>query len=403
MTKPTTQAHAGDKPAITGEATIVVAEKREFAPPKGASIGSRSLLSLADFERATLHYPETIRGEVSWLQGFYLDYCKGNKSTLRALSAQLKMEKSEAYFGNLMQGYNFTERYPSGNWKPGGKAWAECMELLAALRRYAQQIEQVGRLPFVPTPTYHCIANFITARMALSAVCKFGGLTGPTGGQKSACLKQYRLLNNHGRVIHVEAPANGRLSALQLKIAAAYHVNKTGIRHRREDAIREQVNETRCIIIDNSQVLYLPSRGGDQPAFNWLRELQDDTNCTIILSFTTDFVDELTGKNARGYFEQFVGRMGGIDSILRLPDYTPNADLRVIARSFGLDAGKGAMDWLSKWSRRDGRVRIVFDKLQLAREFARADGRDRITLADMEEADAFRPQAIGSDDEGGAL
>lgn len=399
MTKQAAQTIAGGKPAATGGAAIVVAEPGQVAP----ATYNRSTLSLADYERATLHYPDPIRGDVTWLQGFFLDHCRGNKSTLRAISAQLNMEKSEAYFGNLMQGYNFTDRYPSGNWKPGGKAWAECVELLACLRRYAQQIEQVGKLPFVETYTFHCISNFILGRMALGAVCKFGGITGPTGAQKSACFKQVRLFNNHGRIVHIEAPANGRLSALQCKLAAAYHVNKCGIRFRREEAIREQVNETRCIIIDNAQVLYLPNRGGDQPAFNWLRELQDDTNCTIILSFTTDFVDELVGKNARGYFEQFVGRMGGVDSILRLPDYTPEADLRVIARSFGLDAGKGAMDWLSKWSRRDGRVRIVFDKLQLAREFAKLDGRDRITLADMEEADAFRPQAIGSDDEGGGL
>lgn len=361
---------------------------------------TKTILSLAELENSTAHYPDAMRGPVGWLQGFYLDHCKGNKASLRAIAAQVNHDKSEAFFNNLLYGYNFRQTNAAGVWKEGGRAWCECLEMIEALRRYARQAEQLGRMPFVETPTYKCIANFITARRALSAVCKTGGITGATGAQKSACFKHYRILNNHGQVIHIEAPANGRLAALQRKIAEAYHVNDANIRNRREEAIREQVNETRCIIIDNAQELYNPGKGSNQPAFSWLRELQDDTNCTLILSFTTDFVDVLTAGRAKGYFEQFVGRMGGMDSLMQLPDFAPVADLRVIARSFGLDAGKGAMEWLTRWSRREGRVRIVFDKLQLASQFARLDGRKVITLADLEEADAFRPQAVGSDEGG---
>ena len=56
---------------------------------------------------------------------------------------------------------------------------------------------------------------------------------------------------------------------------------------------------------------------------------------------------------------------------------------------------------LYKWSRQPGRIRIVFDKIQKAQEFARLDKRDRITLDDLAEADTYTPPAVGSDSEGG--
>lgn len=218
MNKQTAQQNAGDKPAVMGvDLATKPDETAEIVVAGSGNQWSRTMLSLASLENNTSHYPEPIRAEVGWLQGFFLDHCRGNKASLRAVAAQCGHDKSEAFFHNLILGYNFKTTYQSGNWKAGGKAWSECMEMIAALRRYAQQIEQVGKLPFVQTPTYHCIADFITAKMALSAVCKFGGITGPTGGQKSACFKHYRILNNHGRVIHVEAPADGnwlRLSPL---------------------------------------------------------------------------------------------------------------------------------------------------------------------------------------------
>ncbi|MDR2982329.1 MAG: AAA family ATPase [Puniceicoccales bacterium] len=355
--------------------------------------------SLADMERDIVHYPDPIRNATAWLQGFYLDHCRRNLNVLRSIACKAGHDKSVPYFYNVMGGQNF--KGGPGEWKENGRAWSEFLTIVEALRRYEQQTVHTGKIPFIETPTYQCIADFITAKRAISAVCKIGGITGATGGQKSACFKQYRLLNNHGAVIHIEAPANGRLTMLKRKIAEAYHVNSFRISHQVDTAIREQVNEARCIIIDNAQVLYSQGRGGDQPAFNWLREMQDDTNCTIILSFTTDFVDILTAGRAQGYFEQFIGRMGGVAGILRLPEYAETSDLRVIAKAFGLLQVKGAMDLVRKWSRREGRIRIVFEKLQLAQTFARAEGREKIALEDLADADEYIPQAFRSDSEGG--
>lgn len=396
MTSPATAlAGTGKPPVETADAELALMKSDTTRSL------SRSRRSLADYERGIAHYPEPIKQRIRWLQGYWLDRCAGNNASLRAIAAKAGWDKSETYFYNLLGGYYFKSK--SGTWIEGGQAWSEFMEIFSAIQRYAEQAERQGRLHFIPTPTYRCVEEFITARRALNAVCKVGGITGPTGGQKTACLKQYAQLNNHGQVIRIEAPALPRVGVLQRKIADRYHIEGTALNYHatREAAIRENVNETRCIVIDNAQRLFVDGKGSDQPCFNWLLELQEDTECTLILSWTTDFTDKLTAGRAKGYLEQFVGRMGGMNDLLRLPDFTPESDLKTIARAFHLEPGKGAMDFLHRWSREAGRIRIVFQRLQRAKNFATIDGRDRITLADMEEAQDWSPPGIGDDLEGG--
>lgn len=364
---------------------------------------TRTTKSLAQLELGVAHYPDHIRADVLWLHGFLIQRCQ---SGVRALHAVMEkavpgFKRSPEWVYNVIAGQLFTTE--TNKWKRGGPAEAEFAELMAAMRRYDQQLATAGKLPFVLTPTYRCIVSFITACRAIGAVCKFGAITGATGTQKSSCLKYYAMLNNHGTVTHVECPRSGRLSELQRKILRKFNGGKSKLSYQagRQEAIADNMNETRTLILDNVQRLYSSKRGTEQPAFDWLLELQDETGCTIILSFTNDFEDTLNSSEARGYFEQFVGRFGGMRNILRLPEYTPAADLRAIARSFDLDPGKGAMEYLERWSREFGRVRIVFDRLQKAQQFAKAAGRERITLADLNDADQYAPPAFASDDEGG--
>lgn len=383
----------------TNTAEKIAEGNSQIAPTGGAELVTRAPAlvrtnkSLAQLEAAVQHYPEAIRTEVIWMQGFLLDVTQNNTELLRATAAKLGFDKSREYFRNLICGDYFTSK--STTWNQGGRAWSEFLEMTAALRRHAIHLARKGKMLFVETPTYLCIANFITALRATSAVCRIGGIIAPTGGQTSESFKHYHVLNNHGAVIHVEAPATGRLTALQAKLLEAYHVSGCKIERRRESELRLQINESRTIIIDNAQVLYSARHGGDQPCFNWLREIYDDKRPTIILKFTEEFLGELTSAGAKGYFEQFIGRMGGLSSLLRLPDYAPTADLRCIADAYKL-APSAVETFLYKWSRQPGRIRIVFNKLQFAQEAARADGRERITIADLKEADDFVPPSTGT-------
>lgn len=361
----------------------------ELVPTQSPAL-VRTGKSLAQLEQSIAHYPDEIRTEVRWMQGFYLDHCRNNGELLRSICAKLGHDKSREYFQNLIGGHYF--RSKTSTWLPGGKGWRDFSEMMAALRRHAHLLSRTGKLPFVQTPTYFSIANFITAKRAPSAVCRIGGIIAPTGGQTSESFKFYQSLNNHGAVIHIEAPANGRLSTLQAKLLEAYHVSgcKLDRANGRERELRAHINESRCIIIDNAQSLYQRRLGNQQETFGWIREIYDDARPTLILKFTEEFLQDLTGASAKGYFEQFIGRMGGMRSILRLPAYATNADLVCIAASFGL-AKSAVDDFLHPWSRQEGRIRIVFDKLQRAQEFASSDNRERITLDDLRAADEFTP------------
>lgn len=351
--------------------------------------------TLAQLEAGISHYPEPIRTEARWLQGFFMERCNSNFESLRAITAKLGHDKSREYFRNLIVGDYFKTK--ASTWNKGGRGWSEFLEMLDALRRHDRLMARTGRLPFVQTPTYHCISNFITALRAPSAVCRIGGIIAPTGGQTSESFKFYRDLNNHGAVIHVEAPGDGRVTKLRTKMLMAYHVTGHKIDRQAAYQLDAHVNEHRTIIIDNAQSLYQLNRGADQPAFNWLRELYDDKRPAIILKFTEEEFGKIEASAAKGHFEQFIGRMGGMNNILRLPAYAPVEDLKAIAHAFKL-APSAVDDYLYKWSRQLGRIRIVFDKIQRAQEFARLDKRERITLADLKEADEYTPPNTGTFD-----
>lgn len=387
------------KSAPALEVEVAPADASSLATTGGLKNLAKQKKSLADYEVSIHHYPEPIRTHVRWLQGYLFDACKGNSASLRAIAIKAGHDRSEQYFYNLLNGHNFKTK--SGTWDVGGRAWSEFLEMFESIRRYSENAARQGRQEFIVTPTYTCIENFVTERRALNAVCKFGGIMHATGGQTTACLKHYAMLNNHGTVIRIEAPANKKLTTLQVKIALRYGENPTTLKysHTREAAIRKNVNETRTLIIDNAQNLYIDHAGWDQPMFNWLLELQEDTGCTIILNFTTDFGDKLVAGRAAGYFEQFVGRMGGMQDILRIPLHMPWADLKCVARHYGIES-QGGLDLLKKWSEQHGRCRIVFQRLQRASEFAKIEGRARITIADLKEADEYTPPAVGSDEEG---
>lgn len=350
--------------------------------------------SAADLENAVALYPEDVRGATVWTQGFCREHCNGNIELLRAVAEKLGFKRSYAFFYNALNGYS----YKPGKGKGDQAYW---LELVAALREHDRSATATGKRGFIETPTYRCIANFIDERRAVNAPCKFGIITGPTGSQKSACRKYYRLLNNHGMVVGFEAPARQTAAALERKLGEQYSAKSAALAADRTAEVRRNLDYRKTVMIDNAQRMFIAGAGNRQPLFEYLLETQEDTDCTVILWVCEDFVDgDLTTGAAKKYFEQLVGRFGGMSDILRLPQFTPAADLRVIARSYGLKDGPSAMEYLKRWSQQAGRIRIVFHRLTRARNFAQLDGRDRITLDDLAEVDTYIPAAIGDDDGG---
>ncbi|MBN8246217.1 MAG: AAA family ATPase, partial [Verrucomicrobia bacterium] len=207
-----------------------------------------------------------------------------------------------------------------------------------------------------------------------------GALFGFWGAQKTATFREYERQRNHGRVRWMEAPENGGVGEFVTRLAADMSPQSSGDKKRAH--LLRAVKAERCFIIDNCQDLYKPDWQDRQPAFSYMRRLQDETGCTIIMSITPTFEKVLAGAQMAAFFEQFEGRSGGQKNWLRLPDYAPQEDVLKIAEAFGMaDARKHAKTLLGI-AREPGRIRRLFEDLQDARTLA---GEEPLTIEQLSE------------------
>ena len=327
-------------------------------------------------EAKTELYPEQVREPARWLAAFVREKCNRQISILAEKCKRLGFETDYSYWHKIICGKYFVTD-PKTNRLIGSPQ--NFLQVIEALRKNEKIEWRAGRPPFIETPTWEMVRDFIDKKRNPKRVNKFGGIVGPTGSQKSACFKQYRQLNNHGKVIHIEAPANGRMTDFLTDMAVAYGESASKTGEKKRSAITQAVNETKCIIIDNVQRLYAPARGGEQPVFTFLQKLQDDTDCTVIMSYTPDFVRVLTAGMDRGYFEQFVGRMGGLKKTLVLPEFAPRGDILAIAESYQFKDADKHIKYLELIAREPGRIRTLFEDLQEAQAEA-AEANEPLTI-----------------------
>lgn len=313
-------------------------------------------------ESKTEGYPEIAREGARWLAAYVRERCSRQIAILVKKAESLKFETDYSYWHKVLTGKYFGPD-PA---KPGKIIGSveNFLKMVDALRTLAKREGQAGRTPFIETTTWTMISDFVDVIRQPFWVNKFGGIVGYTGTQKSACLKEYRNRNNHGKVVHIEAPERPRMGQFLTDLAVAYGESATKTGEKKISAITQAVNDMKCIIVDNVQRLYTARKGGDQPIFNFLQKLQDDTDCTVILSWTPTFTQTLTSGLDRGYFEQFIGRMGGMESVLELPPYAPREDVVIIAEAYGLKPDETEVEYLESVARRPGRIRALFGALQ---------------------------------------
>lgn len=314
-------------------------------------------------------YPPEVHESVRWLLGYLRDNCNREVDLLETQVKKLGYGMTRSTFSKILRGKYFQVRNGRMEGSPDN-----FVEVVDALRRAARIASTAGRITFVETETWKQIQQFIDLKRAPNRVNKFGVIVGPTGMQKTACLLQYQSLNNHGMTTYIEAPHTASMGAFLSRLGKAFGISDRFNTNRIGSRIYENVNEHKVVIVDNVQRLYKPSAAGDQPIFSFLQALQDETGCTVILSFTPAFMDTFTTGVDRGYFEQFEGRAGGRRGFLVLPNFPPRADVLAIAEAFGLQDARQHVRLLEKLGRERGRIRILFEVLQSAKVLADAQG-----------------------------
>lgn len=337
---------------------------------------SEKLLNLdrEHLKQIVLKYPEEVRQGVLWLGDFTRDRCGGRVSVLQETVRQFKLGQTDNYFYKVLSGRYFID-------KQGNRIGSiyNFLEVVNKLQAAFKLSTESGAVDFIETSVYRSIADYIAVKASPHTICKFGVIIGYTGSQKTASYKRIRLLRNPAdeklrRIcILVEASDSVRLGQFRTDIVAALGGSRLLNQKGCQNYIMERVQSDTILIIDNAQRLYFEG-SSRQPIFEYLIKLQEDTGCTPILSLTPDSQLRRDMQN-NDFFEQIIGRAGGVKKFLILPDYPPHEDLIAIARAFGLENPEQHLGYLERLSRLKGRIRILFDTFQEAKQNAMADGK----------------------------
>ncbi len=321
-------------------------------------------------------YPEELKEPVLWLAAYVREECGRDIDVLVTEARALKIEFDKTSWTKILRG--LYQRSAAGHDLPSPIVnLGKLLKAIATLREQWNLRDLAGKVPFVVTPSAQMMCDFIDKKRARDRVNKFGMIVGHTGTQKTATLKYYQRLHNHGAGCVIEAPANGSLSVFLTDLAENYGCSRAANHDRKQNTIYKSITASNYIIVENVQRLYHERDQGNQRVFNFLQKLQDEKNCTIILTLTPVFVTKLKRSIAEGYFEQFIGRAGGERDILTLEEFPGDDDVLAIADSFKLVDAKKYLVELAKMVREPGRIRVLFEALQEAKVQA---GKKELTI-----------------------
>lgn len=327
----------------------------------------------------SLHFPPHLREDYVWLKCHAREECARDVDLLTERIRHLGYSHDKTTVAKIMRG--------RWNRSSTGQAMAHPViseeafaSLVKSLRDGVRAEALRGRVPFIQTSVTRSIWEYIETKRGVDRVNKFGIVVGPTGSSKSATFTEFCRVNNHGTCIHIEAPESGAIGELVTTIAGRYgYSGGLNVPAKRAAILAtltsgdRRTRASRTIIVDNCQDLYRSAQQ-EQPAFSYLRRLQDVTGCTVILSITPTFERRLMGEMINGYFEQFEGRSGGRDTWLRLPEHAPDEDVVAIAQAFGVQSAKSHAKELARIAQEPGRIRRLFEVLQDAKVAAEAEG-----------------------------
>ncbi len=333
--------------------------------------------NIEEIKSAIIKYPPQAQEHVLTLAQFMNTHCDGSESRLAA-QFNATYGYSQNFFYKLFSGRWFNEKL--------GKLQVD----LNKLAKLAEDAEKItiggtidGAIPHVDTDSVREMRDAIDSIRPESNICKWLMVCGTTGAQKSYAAKYYAL--THPDVFYLESPTVPSICELSMiigEVVPECRSDFSGARLRRE--IIKNVKPKNCFIFDNAQRMYDPHKKLNQPLFGFLQALQDTTKCSIVLIF----VDEATGESSlrrvafgkdKGYFEQLVGRAGGEDSILFLPEIPSDSDLLAFAKATGFktpETRRAMLPILRRLARQQGRLRVVLSALQTAARFAIAQKRE---------------------------
>jgi len=344
-------------------------------------------MELSKVEAAIAHYPDEVRLDVIWLHNFRHTEFSGRTALLaHFLNKRLKIKASEQYVYQLLAGKYFRREKGTGRMLGSVDTVKEIAE---ACRQWAAVNADSCGLPFVEDEEWRDFCDYVDSVRNVENVIRFGGIVGPTGRGKTRMTQRYAVLNNHGSCVRIEASDTMTVNQFEQKLGWCYGVAFSAQTAERRERIYVNVRRDRTIFIENFQKLYRPEMKGKQKLLSAVQELQDETQCTIVATWTPGFTrimeDDTTEEGK--YLEQFVGRFGGLDRVHLLADHRPLESLRAIVARYEILGGKDSLAILQRWSRSPGRDRILFGRIQRAMHAAKLAKSTHVKLEHLQAVD----------------
>lgn len=328
-------------------------------------------------------YPAEMREPFMWLGWFGREECARDLDVLTLRAKELGVLHDKTTWSKILRGKWNKDK----DNKPLDSPVISAPKFLRAvqlLREDHRVREMAGKVPFIMTPTAKDIFNYIDVRRAPERVNRFGLIVGYTGTQKTATFKEYCRRHNHGMCVWIEAPETGSMAEFMVWLSTKYGGDHRESMSRARSRIFTTIKSRHTIIVDNAQSMYRQEKDTNQPIFSFLRRLQDEKQCTIILSITPEFHERLLTQMLAGYFEQFEGRAGGRRNFLVLPKYPPAEDVLEIAKAMGVRDAEKHLKYLTAIAEEPGRIRRLFEDLQEAKIRAERESKP-ITIAHLKE------------------
>ncbi len=329
-------------------------------------------------------FPKDLQELFRWLKVFVRDECKRDVDVLVQRAKEQGVTIDKTNWVRVLKGR--WKHDADGNELPN--PYVSATNLLQAITAVQKQVRVEllqGGMPFVETTTFHTIRRVIDKAMKKDRVNRFRVIVGPTGTQKTASYKELALRNP--LIKWMESADNGSLKEFVIRFAvkcgASRNISYGPARAKIFEAMQPHNGQPKCAIVDNMQdmvksdkkLLALGKNIEQQPAYQFMRSLQDETGCAIIWSITPENEDQMFKADSI-YLEQFEGRAGGRGNFMRLSNFPPKADVVMIAKTLGLkDADKNG-DALLFIAKQRGRIRFFFEILQEAKDEAALDGKD---------------------------
>jgi len=360
------------------------------APVIADKEGTRITCDDLTLQRHAALLPEEMREPFLWLGAYFRNKCQASLEILSDRAAQQRIELDRSTWSRILRGR--LNRDTHGDPTPAPiVAYPRLLKFIDLLRALDRRSDLSGEIEFVWTPTAQSIKDYIFDKWSPGRINRYGVIVGHTGTQKTATFREVSRTNNHGRCVWRECPANGSIATFLTNLSEAYGGSTYDVASRARRRIIDTLKNSgssRMIIIDNAQAAYKEAKDDQprkQPLFDFLREIQEETRASIILSITPEFDERIVGKMVQGYFEQFEGRAGGRREFLRLPNYPTAEDCLCFGKAFALKNAEDHVDYLEEIAHQPGRVRILLEYLQKAKRFAKASGKG-LTIDHLREA-----------------